>query len=79
MVLLLRQWIDIWAPRSDVDSIEQADILDLPPECAKERKGEREREGVEGKRKGRERRDEWRATRAACSTALVGLLFGVSA
>ena len=39
---------------------------------AKERKGERE--GVEGKRKGRERRDEWRATRAACSTALVGLL-----
>ena len=30
-------WIDIWAslPRSDVDGIEQADILDLPPECAR--------------------------------------------
>ena len=39
-------WIDIWAslPRSDVDGIEQADILDLPPECAGP--------GVEGKERG---------------------------
>ena len=43
-------WIDIWAslPRSDVDGIEQADILDLPPECARPPA----EPGVEGKERG---------------------------
>ena len=77
-------WIDIWASlaRSDVDGIEQADILDLPPECSRQQSqalkgkkgGEKGRRETRRGKRGEDRAGSAQACRRAGS--FVGPLYG---